>query len=77
MPRLYIIGAGGHGRVVSATAEAAGFDVIGFFDDRSDLAGVKIDGYPVIGPLPPALPRDGHFVIAIGDCATRRAVAEG
>lgn len=40
--RILIIGAGGHGRVVSEVTQDCGYDEIAFLDDNSDLAIGKI-----------------------------------
>lgn len=72
VPRLAIIGAGGHGRVVADAASAAGWDSIVFIDDdsTSPVSGI----WPVIGGTDwlRAHVRDftGVFV-AVGDNAIR------
>jgi len=47
---LIVIGAGGHAKVVIATARAAGFSVVGVFDDRTDIKTVEF-GWPVGLPV--------------------------
>ncbi len=75
--RIAILGAGGHAKVVIATAEAAGFEIAGVFDDRQELWGKPVMGHRVEGPLDRAkdCPCDGA-VLAIGDNATRWVLAE-
>jgi sugar O-acyltransferase (sialic acid O-acetyltransferase NeuD family) len=55
---LVLVGAGGLGRealsaarAINATAPGTALAVLGFVDDRLDLAGAVIDGAPVLGPL--------------------------
>lgn len=50
-PGLYIIGCGGHAKVVVATLEALDLKVSGFFDDNKSLHGKNILGIPVVGSL--------------------------
>ena len=45
-----VIGAGGHAKVVVATLVAAGFDVVGLYDEASSKWGTTVLGRPVIGP---------------------------
>jgi sugar O-acyltransferase (sialic acid O-acetyltransferase NeuD family) len=47
--RLYVWGAGGHGRVVADAARAAGFELAGFVDDAPARVGGAVWGLPVIG----------------------------
>jgi sugar O-acyltransferase (sialic acid O-acetyltransferase NeuD family) len=50
MPGLLILGAGGHGRVVSDVASLAGkWDDIAFLDDNENLK--EVIGFPVVGKL--------------------------
>lgn len=49
--QVIIIGAGGHAKVVLSTLLSAGHTVKGFVDDRANLVGQLICGYPVIGQL--------------------------
>jgi sugar O-acyltransferase (sialic acid O-acetyltransferase NeuD family) len=75
--RIAILGAGGHAKVVIATAEAAGYQIAGVFDDRQELWGHPVMGYAVSGPLEDALDcRCDAAVLAIGDNSTRRVLAE-
>ena len=46
---VYILGAGGHGRVVLELIRSLGYDVAGFTDPDRELWGKEIQGVPVIG----------------------------
>src|SRR5690606_16269184 len=73
---LWMIGSGGHAKVVVATARAAGFEVVGLIDDRAERRGTDVMGVRIVGDES-ALPRGATAVIAIGDNAVReRLVAE-
>ncbi len=73
---IYLLGAGGHARVVVALLDALGRPVGGVFDDDPDREGANVGGYPVLGPLP-ARPEDipGALVLAVGHNATRAMLA--
>jgi sugar O-acyltransferase (sialic acid O-acetyltransferase NeuD family) len=79
--RLFIIGAGGHGRVVLDILLHAGeFNVVGFLDNNPAIRGRRVDGIPVYGSIDdlPRLSREletPHAIIAIGDNGTRRGLA--
>lgn len=73
--RIIIIGAGGHSKVVIATARACGLEPIAAFDDDPARVGGSILGVPVTGPLAQC-PRDVPGVIAIHDNRARGRVAE-
>jgi sugar O-acyltransferase (sialic acid O-acetyltransferase NeuD family) len=73
---IYVIGAGGHARVVLATARRLGLRPAGVFDDDSGKRGRTLDGVEVLGPVAsmadhPRLPA----VIAIGDNRVRARLA--
>jgi sugar O-acyltransferase (sialic acid O-acetyltransferase NeuD family) len=72
---IYVIGAGGHAKVVANSARAAGFAVAALFDDDESLWGRLMLGIPIHGPISrirefPAKPA----IAAIGDNANRLAV---
>ncbi|HOO22202.1 MAG TPA: acetyltransferase [Clostridia bacterium] len=77
MKTLAIIGGGQHGVVVAEIAEATGYTVKGFLDDTIP-AGTEISGYKVLGKteLCRNLEQGTEFVIAVGNNATRKAIAE-
>ena len=80
--KCVIAGAGGHGRVVlDILLNAAEHEVVGFVDSKSDLAGRRMDGRPVLGDLsclPELRDREGveGAVVAIGHNDVRRDFAE-
>jgi sugar O-acyltransferase (sialic acid O-acetyltransferase NeuD family) len=77
LPRdLIVVGAGGHAKVVVATARAAGFRVVAIVDDDAARWGASLLGVPVSGPTARALDDAGAAVVlAIGRNAARRALA--
>jgi sugar O-acyltransferase (sialic acid O-acetyltransferase NeuD family) len=76
MADVYVLGAGGHAKVVIATLRSAGHSVRGAFSDRSEDHGRLVLGVPVLGPIEALLdhPR-APAVIAIGDNRARRELA--
>lgn len=78
---LVIVGAGGLGREVAALVETINacsptWKLTGFVDDAEDLQGTSVMNYPVRGPVDWLChQQDLHFVIAIGDGATRHSIA--
>ncbi len=82
MPRVMLIGAGGHAQVVAdilraMQARGENVEVVGYLDDDSSLQGRRLQGYEVLGPLD-ALPRFPHdvVIVAIGDNHTRALLQE-
>lgn len=74
---LYVIGAGGHAKVVVSTLQAAGVEVDALLDDDPLKAGVQIAGVPVLHGLNglEKLAFRVRGVIAIGDNRLRRQLA--
>ncbi|HUJ03248.1 MAG TPA: acetyltransferase [Rhizomicrobium sp.] len=75
---IFIVGASGHAKVVIATAEAAGVNVAGIFDDDDAKNGALLLGYRVVSPVPDVswFSHEGVPIhIAIGDNDTRKRVA--
>jgi len=74
---IYVVGAGGHSKVVVSTLLAAGYALKGLMDDDPGKRGTKVLGFPVLGPIAEierlASPR---VVIAIGDNSARKVIAE-
>jgi len=71
-----IVGAGGHGRVVLDTLRIAGqYTPVGFIDADPTLAGTRIAGLPVLGPINtlPKLRQQKikYAIVAIGDNHSR------
>ena len=79
--RVFILGAGGHGRVVLDILLADGrHQVAGFLDNNTDIHGRRVDGIPVHGALDDLarLAREHEIngvVVAIGDNGVRRGLA--
>jgi sugar O-acyltransferase (sialic acid O-acetyltransferase NeuD family) len=75
--RLYIFGAGGHGREIAWLAESAWQDVpeIVFLVDHQKYVRPPVDGRPVRLLSDEYLGRDSRFVVAVGDPASRRRIA--
>lgn len=68
MMQLILMGAGGHGKVVADTAEAAGWKDIAFLDDSfADRSQHEI--WPIVGPLDAwrSYSQTAAFFISIGD----------
>jgi sugar O-acyltransferase (sialic acid O-acetyltransferase NeuD family) len=75
---LIVVGAGGHAKVVVATARTAGFRVLAVLDDAPERWGTRVLGVEVSGPSEPALQDPAaRLVLAIGDNAARRRRAAG
>lgn len=65
LPRLYVFGAGGHGKVVAEAAARSGlYDVVGFLDDDRAKWRLRLLERPVVGGLE-ALPR-APVAVALG-----------
>jgi len=73
---LVVIGAGGHAKVVIATALAAGWTVGGVVDDDPQVWGRTILGYEITGPVSRASDLGRAGIIAVGNNHTRRVLAE-
>lgn len=74
---IVVIGAGGHAKVVVATALAAGFQVRAVLDDNPQRWGKHILGVEVIGPVARARELAGAGVIAIGENRIRKILSAG
>src|SRR6056297_307029 len=71
---VWVIGAGGHAKVVIATLQASGRDVAGVLDDDAAKHGTTVLGVPVLGPVERAA--GGEALVAIGNNAVRKRIAE-
>lgn len=79
--KLYVYGAGGHGKVVAEILIAArAGEVMGFLDDAEARYGEKVLGLPVLGGLAwiEARAREDELAVvpAIGDNTLRRRIQE-
>ena len=74
---IYLIGAGGHAKVILALLEAQGRKCLGIYDDNKRRLGTTLMGVQVIGAVK-EIPdrRDISAVIAIGDNAARKHIAK-
>jgi sugar O-acyltransferase (sialic acid O-acetyltransferase NeuD family) len=74
--RLWILGAGGHAKVVIATARAAGFTELAITDDDVSLRGTSLLGVAVDGGVGDVASDPSKLaVFAIGDNAVRHRLA--
>jgi sugar O-acyltransferase (sialic acid O-acetyltransferase NeuD family) len=76
---IWVIGAGGHAKVVIATLRAAGILPRGIFDDDVGRKGDTVLCVTVVGAPPDAsvlAPEDRRAIIAIGANAARKRIAE-
>jgi len=75
---IAVIGAGGHGKIVIATLQDAGYSVDAVFDDDPARLGARVLGIPVVGGTAD-LARGGAraAVIAIASNTIRQRIAGG
>ena len=74
--QVIVIGAGGHGKVIADIVRSCGDTVLGFLDDSSNPRS-SVCGIPVLGRTKDYVNYpNAQFVIAIGNGAVRRKVAE-
>ena len=74
---VYIIGAGGHAKVVIAALLANSVSCVGVFDDDSSLWGKKILDIPILGAVEELRDLPSTLAVnAIGNNSTRRAICE-
>lgn len=76
---LWIVGAGGHAKVVRDAAGASGlFDIKGYLDDRVELLGGLVLRVPILGPISESSIRGfqvEYAVLAIGSNLIRDQLA--
>jgi len=75
---VYVIGAGGHAKVVISSLQAQGVSVGGIFDDDASKWGGRVLGALVLGGVDAALEykNAGRFILAIGDNVRRAELAK-
>jgi sugar O-acyltransferase (sialic acid O-acetyltransferase NeuD family) len=74
---LFVLGAGGHGKVVAEAARACGgFDFRGFVDHDRSRWGTTWDGVPIHGS-PDALDADAAIALGVGDNRARAQAMRG
>ncbi|WP_256003258.1 acetyltransferase [Pedobacter deserti] len=68
---VYIIGAGGHAKVIIDTLETLNEDIGGIYDEQTDSCLFR--GYPVRGKFSDFLAlNSGHYILAIGSNLVRK-----
>lgn len=65
MKKIYIYGAGGHAKVVAATAELCGYTVCGFFEDGDERVGGVFFEKPIVSLKD--IPEKAFVFIAFGN----------
>jgi len=81
-PGCFILGCGGHGRVVlDILLQAGQYDPVGFIDSNTELTGRRIDGLRVLGSPKDVLALGAELgvasaVVAVGDNGARRELAD-
>ncbi len=75
--QVYILGAGGHAKVVISTLQAKGYQVAGIYDDDPALTDTHILNVPVIGAIK-NLPQNfsEQAAVGIGDNQTRQNIVQ-
>jgi sugar O-acyltransferase (sialic acid O-acetyltransferase NeuD family) len=74
---VYVIGAGGHAKVIIRALQELEHRVTMVFDDDLRLQGRSLLGIPIVGPIARIAERPPQpAVIAIGNNAARRRIAE-
>jgi len=81
MKEVYVIGAGGHAKVIIDTLKNLKWSVVGVVDDHPAKLGTTFEGIRVVGDIPwfheLAQHQTLHAILAIGDNWVRRRVALG
>jgi sugar O-acyltransferase (sialic acid O-acetyltransferase NeuD family) len=77
--RLFVVGAGGHGRSVAEAAEMSGqYEVVGFLDDAAPV-GERVLGSYVLGSVSIIFDHGSvtdHVIVAIGNNAVREKLTQ-
>lgn len=74
---IYLIGAGGHAKVILALLEEQERTCLGIYDDNKTLWGKTLSGIPIIGGIKELQDKNEmSAIIAIGDNNTRKQIAE-
>lgn len=74
---IYLIGAGGHAKVILSLLKEQDMQCLGIYDDNNKLWGTSLWGIPITGPVE-SLPDHNEItaVISIGDNAIRKRISE-
>ncbi|MHB0999193.1 MAG: acetyltransferase [Armatimonadota bacterium] len=75
MRELYIIGAGGHGAVISEIAQLSGYKIAAFIDDNPSKWGTRVLDHNVIGGIE-SIPDNALVTIGIGDNKIRDKILD-
>lgn len=74
---VYVIGAGGHAKVIISTLYANGYTCKGVYDDNKQLWGKTILDNPVLGPVADLEDINSNLaIIGIGDNGARKTISE-
>ena len=71
---FFILGVGGHSRVVIDIAQNLGLDISGLYDDNPNTYGKEYNGIKVLGPINAIV--SGTAVIAIGNNQIRKNIVD-
>jgi len=69
MTGIYVLGAGGHGAVVAEIAQASGYSITGFADDKAEQ-GTEVLAWRVLGGRA-AVPDGASVALGVGDNKAR------
>lgn len=76
-PKISILGASGHAKVVASCLLAAGREIRGYFDDDVSKTGREILGYPVLGSIMDIDFSEGDLaIIGIGSNRVRQKLSK-
>lgn len=74
---IYVIGAGGHAKVVIRALQDSGCEAAMIFDDAPERQGATLLEIPIVGPIERILEYPSHpTVIAVGNNAVRHRIAK-
>jgi len=75
--KIFIFGAGGHGKVVLDILLESGVDVLGFLDEDANKLGKKINGFKVLGNWSyiKKVKKSAHIALGIGDNKAREKIS--
>lgn len=75
-PKIALIGAGGHAKVVISTLQAVGRTLITLFDDDKEKWGSELLGIPIVGPVESLIAKEFDLgLITIGSNSRRNDIA--
>tara|TARA_R110002050_G_scaffold276107_1_gene421280 strand:- start:1408 stop:2013 length:606 start_codon:yes stop_codon:yes gene_type:complete len=75
LKKIYLLGAGGHGKVIIEMAELSGYLIRGVFDDNENI--LQILQYPVLGKFfQDKVLDDASFIISVGNNKIRKKISQ-